>query len=402
MLALFTRFKFRFLCLLILFCSSLARSVELSYLSQAILPYKMNFAKTKIGGLSGLYYDSKTDVLYAISDDRGLVNEPRFYQFKIKINEKNNFSVEPAAVTFLNVNKSALAHQSTRSATSSFAAVLDLEGISMAPWGDMLITNEGDMNHKPRVEPQLIAVKTDGTIVKKFEIPDQFLPEQVGVQKKGVQNNLAFEGLSANPNGRQWLVACEAPLLQDDNHYVRFIEYTSPEAWVLKPGRQWAYTFDFESGNHDSSRLPDSIDAQSAQDVKKSLVLQKGISEVLFIDEHQLLVLERGAQISTAGLAFTAEIYLTDIAAAEVTDISSWPQIPLQNKEKELKALKRELLLDFATLKSKVVIDNFEGMTLGPLLADGRQTVIMVSDDNFSKQQKTVFLLFAISKNHSK
>lgn len=385
-------------CLLFIF-SSAAQAVELSFLSQTVLPYKMNFDKTHIGGLSGLYYESKTDILYAISDDRGNVDEPRFYQFKLKIGEKNNLSIEPTAVTFLSVNKSSLAHQSTRSATRSFAAVLDLEGISMAPWGDLLISSEGDMNYKPRIEPQLIDVKSDGTIVKKFEIPEQFLPEKVGVQKKGVQNNLAFEGLSANPNGRQWLAACEAPLLQDEKKYVRFIEYTSSEAWVLKPGRQWAYEFDFESGNHDSSRLPDSMDLQSgSKNVKKSLVLQKGISEILFINEHQLLVLERGAQISTAGLQFTAEIYVTDVAT-DATDISTWPQIPLQNNEKGLKPLKRQLLLDLATLKPNVEIDNLEGMTLGPVLPDGRQTLIMVSDDNFSKQQKTQFLLFAISKN---
>lgn len=398
---LFVRCKFGeiFCSLILLSCT--AHAVELSFLSQTVLPHKMNFAKTHIGGLSGLYYESKSDVLYAISDDRGNVDEPRFYQFKIKISEKNNLSVEPVAVTFLSVNKSSLAHQSTRSAAKSFSAVLDLEGISMTPWGDLLITNEGDMNYKPRVEPQLIDVKSDGTILKKIEIPEQFLPEKAGVQKKGVQNNLAFEGLSANPNGRQWLVACEAPLLQDEKKYIRFIEYTSSDAWALKPGRQWAYEFDFESANRDSNRLPDSMDLSGSKDIKKSLVLQKGISEILFINEHQLLVLERGVQISTAGLQFTAQIYLTDITV-DATDISTWPQISSQNKDKELKVLKRELILDLAKLNPSIEIDNFEGMALGPLLPDGRQTLIIVSDDNFSKSQKTEFLLFAISKNNSK
>jgi hypothetical protein len=43
-------------------------------------------------------------------------------------------------------------------------------------------------------------------------------------------------------------------------------------------------------------------------------------------------------------------------------------------------------------------IDNFEGMTLGPKLSDGRRTLILVSDDNFVREQKTQFLLFAIKE----
>jgi hypothetical protein len=35
-------------------------------------------------------------------------------------------------------------------------------------------------------------------------------------------------------------------------------------------------------------------------------------------------------------------------------------------------------------------------MTFGPRLPDGRATLLLVSDDNFSPAQRTWFLLFAI------
>ncbi|MDX2939877.1 esterase-like activity of phytase family protein [Streptomyces ipomoeae] len=40
-------------------------------------------------------------------------------------------------------------------------------------------------------------------------------------------------------------------------------------------------------------------------------------------------------------------------------------------------------------------VDNVEGITLGPRLPDGRRTVLLVSDDNFSAVQTTQFLAFA-------
>ena len=36
-------------------------------------------------------------------------------------------------------------------------------------------------------------------------------------------------------------------------------------------------------------------------------------------------------------------------------------------------------------------LDNVEGITLGPKLSDGRQSVVLVTDDNFSPRQMTQF-----------
>jgi hypothetical protein len=41
-------------------------------------------------------------------------------------------------------------------------------------------------------------------------------------------------------------------------------------------------------------------------------------------------------------------------------------------------------------------LDNVEGITLGPKLSDGRQSVVLVTDDNFSPEQATQFLAFAM------
>ena len=43
-----------------------------------------------------------------------------------------------------------------------------------------------------------------------------------------------------------------------------------------------------------------------------------------------------------------------------------------------------------------IPIDNIEGMTFGPSLPDGRNTLIIVSDNNFSAGQFTQFILLAL------
>jgi hypothetical protein len=42
-----------------------------------------------------------------------------------------------------------------------------------------------------------------------------------------------------------------------------------------------------------------------------------------------------------------------------------------------------------------IPIDNLEGMTFGPDLPDGRQTLVIVSDNNFNPGQFTQFIVLA-------
>ena len=43
-----------------------------------------------------------------------------------------------------------------------------------------------------------------------------------------------------------------------------------------------------------------------------------------------------------------------------------------------------------------IPIDNIEGMTFGPPLPDGRSTLVVVSDNNFSPFQFTQFVVLAL------
>jgi hypothetical protein len=61
--------------------------------------------------------------------------------------------------------------------------------------------------------------------------------------------------------------------------------------------------------------------------------------------------------------------------------------------------VKKKLVLDLSTLD--IDLDNLEGMTLGPRLPDGSQSLLLVSDDNFTDEQMTQFLLFRLKRLHT-
>lgn len=73
---------------------------------------------------------------------------------------------------------------------------------------------------------------------------------------------------------------------------------------------------------------------------------------------------------------------------SSVNDLDGWEIDPSAEKQ---------LLLDFADLG--LTLDNIEGMTFGPQLPDGRQSLVVVSDNNFSETQFTQVLTFAVDVN---
>ena len=54
----------------------------------------------------------------------------------------------------------------------------------------------------------------------------------------------------------------------------------------------------------------------------------------------------------------------------------------------------KRLVLDFDRLGIR--IDNLEGVSYGPTLANGHRTLVLVSDDNFNAAQTTQFIAFEV------
>tara|TARA_B110000046_G_scaffold162006_1_gene176025 strand:- start:10510 stop:10746 length:237 start_codon:yes stop_codon:yes gene_type:complete len=66
--------------------------------------------------------------------------------------------------------------------------------------------------------------------------------------------------------------------------------------------------------------------------------------------------------------------------------------------------LKKRLILNFEDVKENLteeVVDNIEGITFGPKLPNGNQSLVLVADDNFQiyGKQLNQFILLEIQTN---
>jgi hypothetical protein len=366
-------FKIKYLLILVplhLFSFS-AQALQLRYVGETSIPSEVKFENTTIGGLSALVWAN--DSLYALSDDKGKIGEPRFYEFELKI-QKNKIILNPKAVKFIRGLPK----------VGDKPTVLDPEGLVRLPDGDFLISSEGDNNSKPREMPRIFRINSEGLWEGDLPLSDKFLPETTGQQKKGTQGNLAFEGLSEFSQGKTVFTCTEAALTQDfipaeeeKGDWIRIIKYEDKKQKGYQPQAEYAYQVD------------------SFRDIQKGKEVMRGVSEILSVSNTQLLVLERGVRLFSKNIwGQTVGIYLADLSKA--TDVSSLNKLT----EGKFLGVDKVKLIDFETdlLKERgdKKIQNFEGMAWGPRLEDGRRSLLLLVDNNFSKNELTELVVFAV------
>ncbi len=354
-----------------LLCAALsAQAMRLTYWGETVIRTGEKFQKTTIGGISGIAYNE--GILYAVSDDKGRDGEPRFYEFTLTLKNKT-VELKPKAVHFVTGVPDDLIKKGG----------LDLEGLFRFPDGDILLSSEGKGSGKPRIQSKIIRLSSDGKWKSELGLPDKFLIETVGEQKKGPQNNRSLESLTGLPDGKTVFTTSESALVQDvkssEDHLgdgVRIVKYV-----------------DDGKGLQVKAEYPYKIDA-FGKNAAGSPEFFRGISDMLAVSEDKILVLERGARFIGTTWASTVSIYLADLNGA--MDVS---QVKSLNGEKITYIPKTRLVdfeIDLATVRKDIAIDNFEALSWGPKLPDGRKTLLVMSDNNFSSKQRTELIVFAV------
>ena len=357
------------LCTTCIFTTTNAFATEkLRLIGDQNIPTGEKFKETEIGGLSGLTYDKANNKILAISDDRSAVNDARFYEFALKLDAKS-FNVTPTEVVTLKNKEGKSFKRNT----------IDFEGISFFN-GDLLVSSEGWINHEPSLPPEVILFTRLGAYKKNIEIPEKFLPVKGQESKFGVRDNLAFEGLTTTPDGKTVFVGTEEALFQDDrtssHNYasvVRLIQYKE-----LKPVKEIAYRLE---------KVP-------SIKVAGLIVGETGLSDILAIDENTFYSIER----SYMPLAKKVIIRIfKNTINDKTTDISKLDSI----KGLNITTVEKELVSDLEEFSHQMSanfqsLDNIEGICFGPKLDNGHNTIVLVSDNNFTKSQRTQFLAFEI------
>ena len=344
-------------------------------------PGKINGVDVSMGGLSGVTYDPAKNQYYAISDDR--TTNARFYTFTL-----NPVTSE---VTFTNVVQLKDLNGNPFAANS-----LDPEGIALTQNGTVFISSEGEVNPAAgRVFDPFVKEfsLTTGREIRSLAIPTKFLPKVTDTngngmidapdtQTAGIRNNLAFESLTISPNQKTLYTATENALFQDGDRVT-----------VTTGSRSRIIQYNLVTGQPEKEYLY-STDAVAKAPIPATGASDSGLVDLLAIDDRgTFLALERSFAV---GRGNTIKVYEVTIQGA--TDISTIDALGSLSAS-QLQAIapvQKRLILDLDSLKlpdsdgnHPTGTDNIEGLAFGPKLADGRQSIVLVSDNNFSATQFT-------------
>jgi hypothetical protein len=347
--------------------------VSLEFLDEYQLP-KMTFEETPVGGLSAIAYDRQRDRFYSLSDDPSAFAPARFYTLRLTLDSK-----ETGSIGIKNVSVEGVTALTAEDGQPYARNTINPEGLAFAAPNTVFVASEGvsSAGIPPFVNEFDLST---GQWRKSLPIPQRYLPDAAGAaQQRGVQDNMGFESLTLNPGGAgeplRLFTATEAPLLQDRD---------APDSEQPPKNRLLHYLTSLTGD-------PPVLIAEHLYPMDKApkWSIVNGLTDLMVLDGGgHFLSLER----SLGFLGYGARIF--QVATGGATDTSAIAS--LKGEVKGIEPVRKKLLLNLAELG--ITLDNLEGMTLGPRLPDGTQSLLLVSDNNFEEEQKTQFLLFRLKK----
>ena len=332
------------------------------FLGEETLPTGFTFEDTEVGGLSGISYDAARDVYYAISDDRSTIDPARFYTLSIDLSDG---SLDDGDVTVLDVTTLL-----DRSGQPFAPGSLDPEGLALTPDDTVVITSEGDAIQL--IDPFVREFTLDGRQISNLAVPNYYDPAADATS--GIRNNLALESAGITRDGNFLFTATENALIQD-----------GPAATLTttSPARLLRYN---QIGMLDQEFVY-VVAAVQDPPIPSDAFATNGLVDLLPLSPTRMLALERGF---STGVGNDVRLYLVDTAGA--TNVRGLRALPADLSG--VQVVQKTLLFNLDRLG--ITLDNLEGLTFGPVLPDGRQSLVIVSDNNFSPTQFTQFLAFSV------
>ena len=244
---------------------------------------------------------------------------------------------------------------------------LDPEGIRLSRTGTVFISDE--------YGPYVYEFTREGRRIRSLKVPERFLikkphadhKEEVAANMSGRVTNHGLEGLAISPDGSKLFGIMQNPLIQEggkEGTNARILEID------IKSGANREFLYLMENP-------------------------KRGMNEILAINDHDFLVIERDSKAGTDAKA--KKIYRIDIIGA--SDISSIDRLPKTGLPTGIKPVKKALFINMLDPKFGLANEQFpakiEGLAFGPDLPDGRHTLVVTSDNDLIATQPNWFYVFA-------
>ena len=225
---------------------------------------------------------------------------------------------------------------------------VDLEGIALLPDGFVVCSEHG---------PRLLELDRQGRFRRTLVVPSRF---------DDARKNKGFESLTISPSGRYLFTTTEVALERD-----------GPAPSHAAGTRVRILRIDLQAGTDAPIELAYETDALPHEHG------DWGVSDLEAVSDTELLVLERGW---SRGHGNSVRIYQTSLDDRARCD-------HIEQLSRDATVLSKTLLVDLANLRADGVpepkqpqpgplLDNFEGLALGPRTRDDRPTLLLISDDN--------------------
>jgi len=356
---------------------------------------------------SGIAYDHKASLLYLTTDrgpSDGKINfAPRLYSVSLKPDGDPVESIRSIFPAALPSAQPPTAHLYRDSDGNPFTGLipdstdpeprmkdgrrcLDPEGLSLMPDGSLFVSEE--------YYPSILQFKPDGTFIRRFVPPDNYLPrdpmtEKVNFgedadRKEGREDNRGFEGVALSPDAKLVYAILQSGLTQDGGKDAAATRLLVFDALTGSPKSEYAIRF----------TDPSSMGKKDAKLKKKNL----SFTDITFLSDGRLAAIERDnhgqdgssdpkravlKQILT--LDFSHATDLLSLADKPYSLRSTDPKFKKLDAQQKIQYVKTDLLFDFQSLDLpshglswEQLPEKWEGITL---LSDGR--LLVVCDNDF-------------------
>lgn len=344
----------------------------------------------RVGYFSDIYYDSKRNEWWGLSD-RGpgggtLPYDTRVQRFTIDVNQTtgaiSNFQIAQTVV--FSSGGAGMTGQAPATG-SNLSNSFDPEGFAINPkTGTFLVSDE--------YGPSLYEFDRNGNKLRTFTTPSNLIPKtgsttdyngSATALTSGREGNRGFEGLTVSPDGLFAYAMLQNGTVADG----QLTTNASTGATSLTRSNYTRIVkFDIATGE---------AVAQYAYQLKRNSQGQ-GISALMALNDHEIMVLERNNRGVGVGADFATadkEVYKIDLTGA--TDVSN---IDLDSGNLFTAVVKGAKVMDLDAntidLDGNGVAETagkspekWEGLAVGPKLADGSFLILAGTDNDYSVTQ---------------
>ncbi len=347
----------------------------------------------RLGFFSDLYYDPVRKDWWGLSD-RGpgggtISYETRVQRFTLDVNATtgaiSNFNV---AQTIKFNNGGSAFNGLAPNPTDTLGNALDPEGFVVNPRsGNLLVSDE--------YGPSLYEFDRGGNLLRKFNTPENIVARNAVTGERnfaddpgntaGKRSNRGFEGLAISPDGKHTFAMLQSAMLDEgggNGTYNRIVKFDNATGEAVA---QFAYKMEGSSQG-------------------------RGISALVALNDHEFMVLERnnrGLGVgSNLAAPFNKKVFKIDLTGAtnlmgvdvssDADDISITggvlpPGVNVVNKDS---APFLDLAADTLAELDNQVPEKWEGLTIGPALADGTRLILAGTDNDYSVTQNDTDVQF--------